>query len=130
MNVDQENLLKKMAKQREKLLAFFKSWDSNGDGYVSRAEYLKGLPRVTLEIRGAFGKNYYAGNIHGSKHLSYSRQYAKQDRAPLQFVFVNLETRRSDWGKCNILVPVASISAGENSQFSRAPQLPLHVWYR
>ena len=67
-------------------------------------EYLKGLPRVTLEIRGAFGKNYYAGNIHGSKHLSYSRQYAKQDRAPLQFVFVNLETRRSDWGKCNILV--------------------------
>ena len=51
MNVDQENLLKKMAKQREKLLAFFKSWDSNGDGYVSRAEYLKGLPLVGIMVQ-------------------------------------------------------------------------------
>lgn len=65
---------------------------------------LEGLPRVTLEIRGDFGRNYYCGHINTSRHLSFARQYAKADRSPLQFVFINLKTRRSDWGPCNILV--------------------------
>ena len=48
MNNDQEKLLKKMAKQKEKLLAFFQSWDTNRDGFINRHELHKSLPLTGL----------------------------------------------------------------------------------
>lgn len=44
MSEEQEKLLKLMGKKREALLAFFSSWDTNGDGYISRLELHKSLP--------------------------------------------------------------------------------------
>ena len=43
---DQEKLLKRLSRQKEKLLAFFQSWDVNHDGYISRQELHKALPLV------------------------------------------------------------------------------------
>jgi len=48
LNNDQEKLLKKLAKKKEKLLSFFATWDTNNDGFICRAELHKSLPLVGI----------------------------------------------------------------------------------
>jgi len=43
---EQEKLLKRLAKQKEKLVTFFEAWDTNGDGFISRSELYKAAPLV------------------------------------------------------------------------------------
>ena len=46
LNNPQEKLLKRLAKQKQKLNEIFNSWDKDKDGYVSREELHKSLPLI------------------------------------------------------------------------------------
>lgn len=48
MSAEQEKLLHKLGKEREGLVNCFRAWDSNGDGYLSKREFFKALPRVGI----------------------------------------------------------------------------------